>query len=102
MSSIEPIPYQGVETLSFRQLDQLNEFPKGTAFRLFKAGRQALIEGQDYFHLPEAAHADLIETLRARGQIYASTVNLVLLTQAGYSRLRRLQQGIDQAPVRPC
>lgn len=96
MSSTEPIVYSGVQTLSFSQLDSLNGFGKGTSFRLFKAGRHALVEGSDYFHLPYSTHSQLIESLKARGQIYSSTVNLVLLSRAGYARLRQVQQDRDQ------
>ncbi len=89
MPSIETIFYDGIETLSFRQIDQLNQLPKGSGFRLFKAGRQALVEGADYFYLPASTHSKLIETLKTTGQIYATTVNLVLFTRAGYDKLRQ-------------
>lgn len=98
MSSTVPIVHCGVETLSFAQLDNLNGFDKGMTFRLFKAARQSLVEGRDYFHLPYADHAQRIETLKASGQIYASTVNLVLLSRAGYARLRSRHRELDQAP----
>lgn len=89
MFSIEPIIHDGVETLSFCQIDHLNRLPKGTAFRLFKAHRQTLAEGRDYFYLPASSDARLIESLKTTGQIYPATVNLVLFTRPGYERLRR-------------
>lgn len=87
----EPIPHAGCETLSFFQIDSLNGFTKGTAFKLFKAGRQHLLEGRDYFYLPAAQHADKIQLLKTTGQIYATTVNLVLVTRPGYDKLRQAQ-----------
>ena len=81
------IRFRGRDTLSLRQIDELNGVPKGTAFRHFKARRAWLAEGSDFFRLDAAAHAERIAELRAGGQIYASTVHLVLLTEPGYRRL---------------
>ena len=81
------IPFGGRDTLSLRQIDELNGEPKGTAFRRFKARRAWLAEGSDFFRLDAAAHAERIAELRAAGRIYASTVHLVLLTEPGYRRL---------------
>ncbi len=92
MSCNDPILHADTETLSFCQIDRLNRLPKGTAFRLFKAGRQQLIEDQDYFYLPAATHSQLRESLKASGQVYSTTINLVLLTRAGYARLRERQK----------
>ena len=39
--AVEPIDFDGVETLSFRQIDAMNGFNKGTTFRLFKRLRAA-------------------------------------------------------------
>jgi hypothetical protein len=89
MSSTDPIVHDGIETLSFRQIDQLNQLAKGTTFKLFKAGRQELVEGCDYFYLPASSHSKRIEALKSAGQIYPTTVNLVLLTRAGYDKLRQ-------------
>jgi len=89
MPSTDPILYDGIETLSFRQIDQLNQLPKGTGFRLFKSGREELVEGCDYFYLPASLHSKQIETLKKTGKIYATTVNLVLFSRAGYDKLRQ-------------
>jgi hypothetical protein len=91
MSRNDPIVHAGIETLSFCQIDNLNQFPKGTAFRLFKAGRHELEEGLDYVYLPAAEYPRLIESLKASGQIYSTTVNLVLITRPGYDKLQRRQ-----------
>ena len=85
---MQPIDYQGTETLSFLQIDSLNGLAKGTAFRLFKRCESALVEGRDYFYLPESAHAAFIQTLKDQGSIYQTTRHLVLLTRAGYQRMQ--------------
>lgn len=85
---MQPIDYQGMETLSFRQIDSLNGLAKGTAFRLFKRCESVLVEGQDYFYLPESAHAAFIQVLKDQGSIYQTTRHLVLLTRAGYQRMQ--------------
>lgn len=95
MSRDEPIVHAGFETLSFFQIDYLNGFTKGAAFKLFKAGREHLEEGRDYFYLSAAQHAEKIQILKASGQIYPTTVNLVLMTRAGYGKLRQRQRGAD-------
>lgn len=87
--SLAPIRYADQDTFSFRQLDELNGVAKGTSFRAFKASAPQLHEGQDYFYLPAAEHRQWIEALKEQGQIYATTVHLVLLTRQGYGRMRR-------------
>lgn len=93
MSSVDPILFSGTETLSLRQLDELNNVPKGTSFRWFKACDAELVEGKDYYYLPADSHAELIERLREAGQIYASTRHLLLLTRNGYQHMRARAQG---------
>ena len=90
MTAPDFIRYANTDTLSLRQLDELNGLPKGTSFRAFKACSDELVEGKDYFLLPAGDHEGLINELKAAGQIYATTVNLVLLTRAGYQRLRQV------------
>tara|TARA_R110000764_G_scaffold112761_3_gene199666 strand:- start:43454 stop:43726 length:273 start_codon:yes stop_codon:yes gene_type:complete len=87
MPILTPIPHAGVETLSLRQLDELNAVPKGTSFKAFKRCEAQLQQGHDYFYLPADEHKTLIDDLKASGQIYASTVHLVLLTREGYARM---------------
>ena len=81
------IRFRGQDTLSLRQLDELNQVPKGTTFRRFKACRAGLVEGRDFFRLDAAEHSDLLATLRQAGLIYASSVHVVLMTKSGYRRL---------------
>ncbi len=85
---MEFIQFQGKNTLSLRQLDALNCVMKGTSFRRFRAREQALTEGEDYFLLDAGEHAGLLESLRARGLIYPSTVNCLLITESGYRKLQ--------------
>jgi hypothetical protein len=82
------IRFCGLDTLSLRQLDELNQVAKGTTFRLFKALRGSLTEGRDFFRLDAAEHAELLQRLRAEGRIYPTSVHVVLLTESGYRRLR--------------
>lgn len=89
MSVVDPIPFAGTETLSLRQLDELNGQPKGTTFRWFKVCEAQLAEGVDYFLLPADEHGALIDNLKANGKIYPSTRHLLLLTRRGYQQLRQ-------------
>ena len=90
MTAVEPIDFDGIETLSFRQIDAMSGFSKGTTFRFFKRLRGELSEGRDYYYLPQHSHGDFIQSLRDTEQVYRSTTHLVLITQAGYERLQRL------------
>lgn len=86
----EPIIYQGKPCLSFMQLDRRAGAVKGTAFRAFKRVRDDLVEGVDFFYLDAERGREFIEDLRARGLIYPSTWNLVLLAESGWRRLGAL------------
>ena len=97
---MQPIRFADTDTLSLRQLDELNHAPKGTAFRVFRRCEAQLEEGQDFFYLAADQHKALIEALKASGQIYATTVNLVLLSQSGYQRMTELNRA-DQASQTP-
>jgi hypothetical protein len=82
------IRFRGLDTLSLRQLDELNQVPKGTIFRRFKAVQHTLTEGRDFFRLDAVEHAGFLQRLRAEGRIYPASVHVVLLTESGYRRLR--------------
>lgn len=76
------------ETLtSFKELDRLWAAPKGTAFLAFKHSLPILVEQQDYFHLDAVQQHTQIEALRTAGRIYLSSVNVVLLSKTGISKL---------------
>ena len=89
---MEPIDYNGTPTLSFRQVDVMNGFSKGTTFRLFKRAGDALQQGRDFFYLPATDYGEWIEALRAAGRIYPSSRHLVLLTREGYERLQQFSR----------
>ncbi|MBS3805326.1 MAG: hypothetical protein KGY54_12315 [Oleiphilaceae bacterium] len=88
---MKPIDFEGTETLSFRQIDAVNGFAKGTAFRLFKRWRSELTEGCDYYYLPASSHGAFIESLKAEGKVYTRTIHLVLITRSGYECMQRLR-----------
>ncbi|MDX1589270.1 MAG: ORF6N domain-containing protein [Oleiphilaceae bacterium] len=88
MSEPTPIPFAGTDTLSFRQIDEMNGLTKGTTFRLFKRCLDQLVEGEDYFYLPDETHGEMIGALKESGQIYQRTTHLVLITASGYARLQ--------------
>ncbi len=81
------IAFGGVDTLSLRQLDEMNQVPKGTSFRRFKALLGVLEEGRDFFRLDASTHAALLARLRAEQLIYPSSVHVLLITESGYRRM---------------
>ena len=77
---------------TLREVDERFGRPKGSAFRAFKRQRASLREHVDFIVLPaDAAGAD-IERLRAAGRIYRSSVNVVILTESGFERVRAERQ----------
>jgi len=72
---------------SFRELDALQQQTKGWAFKRFKQLADQLVEGEDFVWLDHQQHAELITTLRAEGRIYNSTVNLVMLSKSGVTKV---------------
>lgn len=87
--NVEPFQYDGREVMTFRQLDELNDAPKGTSFRAFKRVRLYLEEGEDFFYLVANDHLALSEALRRAGMLYPASVNVVLVTRRGYQRMRQ-------------
>jgi len=75
------------EFWTFKDIDTHHGCGKGTAFRAFKGLLAELREGEDFHYLGADDHGAQIQRLRAAGRLYASTVNAVLLTPAGYRRL---------------
>jgi len=81
--------------LSFKEIDALHHCPKGTAFRAFKRLGARLTEGEHFYYL-DAQHCSAdIDALRQAGRIYASTINAVLVTAAGY---RLIAEVLGQPP----
>ncbi|MEZ5581602.1 MAG: hypothetical protein R3F37_01385 [Candidatus Competibacteraceae bacterium] len=75
--------------LSFKEVDQLHQRPKGTAFRAFKSLAGQLREGEHFYYLEADRHRAEIEALRQQGRIYLSTVNVVLLTEVGFRLIKQ-------------
>lgn len=88
IESETPIEHAGTTVLTLRQLDRLNGVPKGTSFRAFKRALPALTEGRDFFVLDPARDAERIAGLKAAGQAYPGSVQVVLVTRAAYARMR--------------
>lgn len=86
---MRPFQYRGREVMTFRQLDRLNDVPKGTTFRAFKRARANMEEGKDFFYLTADEHLGLSTALRQHGAFYPASVNLVLVTRRGYERMQR-------------
>jgi hypothetical protein len=78
--------------LSFREIDQRLDLPKGSAFRAFKSIEAGLSEGSDYVLLLAGEDHAAIGALRAQGRVYASSRNVVLLAPAVGARLVTLLQ----------
>lgn len=75
--------------MTFRQLDRLNDVPKGTSFRAFKRVRAHMEEGKDFFYLVANEHLGLSTALRQQGALYPASVNMVLVTRRGYERMQQ-------------
>lgn len=79
---------------SFRELDVQYQQLKGWAFKRFKALKNELEEGRDFFWFHQLKDADVIHSLREANRIYPSTANLVMLTSRGVGKLT---QDLDNA-----
>lgn len=69
------------------EIDQQNGWTKGSAFRRFKRIEAGLNEGQDFRVLHHQHDREAIESLREQGRIYASSVNLLLVSDSVAARL---------------
>lgn len=78
---------------TFRELDQAAAVSKGSAFKVFKHIERDLEESRDYMLLRLQDQRDVIEMLRSQQRIYASSLNVVLLSPATESLiLKQLQK----------
>ena len=68
---------------TFKRLDLAHGMTKGSAFRAFKRALPALVEGVDFQCLDATCDASQIEELRHRGWVYATSLNVVVLSCAG-------------------
>lgn len=83
-----PFVHRGREVLTLRQIDRMNGMVKGTAFRVFKRVRAALVEDRDYFVLDATGADPLLARLQAAEAVYASSQVVVLLTPEAYARMQ--------------
>lgn len=65
---------------SLRELDQAAGTAKGQAFRAFKRTEPTLQEGRDFHVLNAETHRADIDTLRAQGRIYTTSIHLVMVS----------------------
>ena len=73
---------------TLREIDTRLGRPKGSAFRAFKRQQATLRENIDFTVLPARTAKAEIERLRAAGRIYRSSINVILLTESGFERVR--------------
>ena len=73
---------------TLRDIDVRLGRPKGSAFRAFKRQRETLRENVDFTLLAARTARAEIERLRAAGRIYRSSINVVVLTESGFERVR--------------
>ena len=76
------------EGYTLREIDLRLGRSKGSAFRAFKRQRETLRENVDFTLLPAHTAGVEIERLRAAGRIYRSSINVVILTESGFERVR--------------
>jgi hypothetical protein len=66
--------------LTLRELDETEGRPKGSAFRAFKRVARDWREDEDFCVLHHGHDRETVDRLRSEARIYASTVNLLLLS----------------------
>ena len=94
-SGFRAIVFPRMQGYTFKEIDTRHGRVKGTAFRAFKRVRSALHEGADFQVLDAASDSERIEALRREGRIYATSVNVVILSEAGYRQVRAALAGGD-------
>ena len=77
---------------SFRELDEAGGYTKGTSFRAFKRIEHQLKESHDYILLRLQDQRKAIDTLRSAQRIYASSLNVVLLSPTAENAIREYLQ----------
>ena len=77
--------YRGWTTL--REIDQQGALAKGSAFRAFRRIEPSLQEPRDFRLLDHARDAAEIAELKRAGRVYASSVNVVLLSPESLQKL---------------
>ena len=75
-----------IKWYTVREIDELHDLPKGSAFRCFKDVEPFLEEGEDYKVLHNERDRNTIEAMRSDERIYANSVNIILITAEAYER----------------
>lgn len=86
--------------LTLREVDQRLGRPKGSAFRAFRRLGASLEEGRHFHYVSREQGGAWIDALRREGRVYPATVHLVLITPAGYQRIRNAPPA-SRAPPTP-
>lgn len=73
--------------LSLREIDNAAGAAKGAAFRAFKVLEGTFDEGRDYAVLHADRDREAISQLRVRERIYASSINVLLLSPDAAARV---------------
>jgi len=73
---------------TLREIDECLGLRKGNAFRAFKRQRHLLRENIDFTVLAARTAPAEIERLRAQGRIYRSSINVVILAESGFERVK--------------
>ena len=74
--------------VTLKEYDAKLNAPKGTAFKMFKACLQHLIEDTDFVVLNATEHDQEIALLKSSKRVYTSTVNAVLIFDSGMQKIR--------------
>lgn len=79
---------------TFKQIDELHHCAKGSAFRIFKQlsarPNESWVEGEHFYCIDSRTQPALFAQIQRSGRLYASTVNAVLITDAGYQTIAQI------------
>jgi hypothetical protein len=76
------------DQVTLQEIDRTAGLAKGSAFRAFKRLVADLAEGIDYQVLDHQQARETIAELRLQGRIYASSVNVIVLSKPAAARIQ--------------
>ncbi len=76
------------DQVTLQEIDRTAGLAKGSAFRGFKRLVANLAEGIDYQVLDHQQARETIAGLRSQGRIYASSVNVIMLSKPAAARVQ--------------
>lgn len=82
---------------TFMEIDQHHKLPKGSAFRLFKQLEPQWVEGEHFWCCDSRSQPEAFAELRRSGRLYASTVNAVLIGEAGCQSMAQVLKDLRHA-----